>query len=161
MKKAILIALVLTLVSLFLLSNKEETNSNAKESENQEKGLVEKNKEAKQEVTKAEKVEIIYFYSSRRCYACQILEELSKKTVDEHFKEELESGKVSFQSVNVEKVENQEIVKKYKARGSSLFINAIRDGEDNISQDTQVWRFISNEVAFKNYLKNKIQGLLE
>ena len=52
------------------------------------------------------------------------------------------------------------MVMKYKATGSSLFINAITDGVDNITEDTTVWLKISNEQDFLNYFENKLNNLL-
>ena len=49
---------------------------------------------------------------------------------------------------------------KYKASGSSLFINAIKDGVDNIEEDVTVWRLVTNEDQYINYLQNKINNLL-
>jgi hypothetical protein len=51
------------------------------------------------------------------------------------------------------------LAQKFQASGSSLFINAIRDGKDNISEDLQVWRLTSNEEQFKSYLRNKLNTL--
>jgi hypothetical protein len=49
---------------------------------------------------------------------------------------------------------------KYRAGGSSLFVNAIQDGKDNIQEDTTVWRMVSNETQFTNYFENKLRELL-
>ncbi|PJA01398.1 hypothetical protein COX74_02980 [bacterium (Candidatus Gribaldobacteria) CG_4_10_14_0_2_um_filter_41_16] len=56
--------------------------------------------------------------------------------------------------------ENKDLARKFQASGSSLFINAIINGKDNITEDTKVWRLVSDKAQFKNYLKDKIDNLL-
>ena len=73
---------------------------------------------------------------------------------------ELESGKVVFREINGELPENKEVVVKYQARGSSLFINAIRGEQENITEDVAVWRLVNNEDQFVSYLENKLNKLL-
>jgi thiol-disulfide isomerase/thioredoxin len=108
----------------------------------------------------ADKIIIIYFHGTQRCVSCSMLERLSRETVFEFFQPELRDGKVEFKEVNVDLPANKEIAQKYQTRGSSLFINAIYDGQENISQDTRVWRLLSNEGQFKNYLKSEINNYL-
>lgn len=113
------------------------------------------------EVSKVEKVEVVYFHSSRRCVACQYMQQFTDTVIQEHFPSQIRDGKVSFQSINVEEPENKEIVQKYQARGSSLFINVIKDGQDNIAEEVQAWRLLGNEPVFKQYLKQKIDNYLK
>ena len=52
------------------------------------------------------------------------------------------------------------MVIKYQAGGSSIFVNAIIDGKDNIEEDVNVWRLVSDEQQYKNYFENKLKKLL-
>jgi hypothetical protein len=52
------------------------------------------------------------------------------------------------------------MVIKYQARGSSLFVNAITAGKDNIEEDVTVWRLVSNKNQFISYFENKLNKLL-
>lgn len=118
------------------------------------------NSQNTEEVAETDKIEIIDFHSTRRCFSCQTIEKFTQSTLEEFFQPELRDGKITFQSINVEEPQNQAIVQKYQARGSSLFINSIIDGKDNLLEDTQVWRLVQNEQAYKKYLKEKIENLL-
>lgn len=106
----------------------------------------------------AEKVEVVYFYSSARCASCIALEEFTENTINNNFQDKLNSGELTFNAYNVEESDNAEIVNKYRARGSSLFINPIYDDEDHIKEEVNVWRYLSNEEQFSNYLSNKINS---
>jgi hypothetical protein len=57
---------------------------------------------------------------------------LAEKTITERFANEINSGKIVFKSINVELKENAAIVNLYQPSGSSLYINAIKDGKNNI-----------------------------
>lgn len=109
---------------------------------------------------KADKIEIMYFHASARCTSCITLEEYVKETVNEFFQEEIASGEISFQEVNVDLPENKDLSLKFKAVGSSLKINEIYDGTDHIEEDVRVWRYLGDKDGFKNYLKNRIESRL-
>ncbi len=111
-------------------------------------------------LSKADKIEIVDFHGTHRCYSCQTIEKYAKETVEEYFQKELADDKITFQSINGESAENQATVVKYQARGSSLFINTIRDGKENIEEDTTVWRLVGDEQKFKAYFKGRIDALL-
>jgi PBP1b-binding outer membrane lipoprotein LpoB len=118
-------------------------------------------KEEKNQEKKAEKIKLYYFHNTNRCVSCKTLEKYARETIEEFFQPELRDGKVEFKAINVDKKENKEIARKYQATGSSLFINKIINGEDNIEQDTAVWRLLGNEEKFKNYLANEIKSSLK
>ena len=109
---------------------------------------------------KAEKIEVINFHATARCFSCNTLGDYSETTIYEFFQSELRDGVIEFKSINVDLPENREIARKYQAAGSSLFINAIYDNEDHIKEDVRVWRLLNNEQQFKTYLKDQINSLL-
>jgi len=111
-------------------------------------------------VKKADRIEVINFHATQRCVSCTTLGKLSEKTITERFANEVASGKIIFKSVNVELRKNTEIVNLYQASGSSLYINAVKDGKNNIVQNVKVWQYLSDEIAFTNYLETKLRSLL-
>ncbi len=110
--------------------------------------------------SKIEKIEVMNFHATQRCVSCSTLGKYSEEVVYEFFQPQLRDGTIKFQSINVDLTENKDIARKYQARGSSLYINAIYDGQDHIEEDVRVWRLLGSEQQFKSYLKNKINDLL-
>ncbi len=152
-KKIIIFGLLLS--SFFLTGCNRQNNlqeSSAKKNQKQDN---------QKENSQVDKIEVIDFHGNRRCFSCQTIEKFAKETLEEFFQPELRDGKITFQSINVEESQNKEIVQKYQARGSSLFIDVIKEGNDNISEDTQVWRLVRDEQAYKKYFKEKIENLLK
>ena len=113
-----------------------------------------------QSVQRADKVQVFLFHSTQRCTTCIAIGKLAGETVDEYFQSELKDGKIEFREINIDLPENREVAQKFQASGSSLFINAIYNNQDNISQDTRVWRLTQDEAQFKSYLKDKLKELL-
>ncbi|MFH1427864.1 MAG: nitrophenyl compound nitroreductase subunit ArsF family protein [Patescibacteria group bacterium] len=120
------------------------------------------NKDNQQKATSisAEKIEVIHFHGTYQCFSCITVGELALKTIKEKFPEEYEQGKIVYEDINVDLRENKEIAEKYGATGSSLYINNIADGQDNIKEDITVWRLITDEEKYIVYLEDKLKGLL-
>lgn len=113
--------------------------------------------EIQEEKITAEKIEVIHFHATQQCWSCTTVGDFTEKSLKNRFAEEVEEGKIVFKSINYELLENSEITQKYKAYGSSLFINLIYDGKDHISEDVQVWRLVNSEIQFREYLGDKLE----
>ena len=150
----IIVGIIIVGATLFVITKNNRPiatqNQNNQVTENQDR----------EEKQKAEKVEVFVFHSTHRCASCITMGKYAGETVDEYFQPELRNGKIEFREINVDLPENKELANKFKAAGSSLFINAISDGKDNITEDIKVWQLIFNEAQFKSYLKDKLNKLL-
>ena len=108
----------------------------------------------------AVKIEVIHFHATQQCWSCITVGEYALKTIKEKFPEEYASGAIVFRDIDAELPENRDLVVKYQARGSALFVNAITAGKDNIEEDVTVWRLVSNESQFISYFQDKLNKLL-
>ncbi len=108
----------------------------------------------------ADRVDVVYFHRTQQCYRCRYAEEETRYTLETYFKDELASGKVIFQSINVQDEAKTDIVNKYGAYTSSLFINTIKDGSDHIEQVTDIWFVIGDDEAFVEVVKSEVEKSL-
>jgi hypothetical protein len=108
----------------------------------------------------ADRVDVVYFHRTQRCYSCQYAEAGTNHTLETYFADEMASGKLTFQSVDVQDEANADIIEEYGAYGSQLFINTIKDGTDHIEQITDIWLVIGDNEAFVEVVKNKIEKSL-
>jgi hypothetical protein len=108
----------------------------------------------------ADRVDVVYFHRTVRCQSCQYAEAGTNYTVETYFADEMASGKLSFQSVDVQDTKNAAIIDKYDAYTSSLFINTIKDGTDHIEQVTDIWLVIGDDEPFAELVKSKIETSL-
>ena len=108
----------------------------------------------------ADRVDVVYFHRTQRCYSCRYMEDAARYTVETYFADELASGKVTFQVFNVEEQANAAIVEKYQSSYLSLYINTVKDGADHIELVTDVYPLIGKDEAFAETLKSKIEKSL-
>jgi hypothetical protein len=108
----------------------------------------------------ADRVDVVYFHRTQRCYSCTYMEDAARYTVETYFADELASGKVTFQVFNVEDEQNADIVEKYQASYLSLYINTVKDETDHIELVTDLYTLIGNDEAFVETLKSKIEKTL-
>ena len=110
--------------------------------------------------TGAEKIEVLHFHATQQCMSCINIGKFTKATIEEKFPKEFQSGKITFREINIDLSENQKIAQDYKVSGSALYINAIKNGQDNKEEDTTVWRLVTNEAQLKSYFEAKLKALL-
>jgi len=105
-------------------------------------------------------VEVVYFHRTQRCYSCRYAGDTTEYAVETYFAKELANGKLVFKMLNLQDPANADIVKKYGAYTSSLFINEIKDGTDNIKAVTNIWLLIGKDEAFVNLIRSEIESVL-
>ena len=154
----LIIAVAITGTIFFIARNgnkpTEAQNTNNQTAKNQEELPMSTAK------TSAEKIEVVHFHATQQCWSCITVGEYALKTIKEKFPEEYKNGTIVFRDINGELPENRDMVIKYQAGGSSLFVNAITAGKDNIKEDVTVWRLVSNESQFISYFQDKLNKLL-
>lgn len=145
---------VIVFVAALIYSNVTTNNQNT--TDKKESDI----KEEAQPKKSADKIQIFLFHPTKRCITCINIGKYAKATVEQRFATEMMSGKIEFREINIDLPENKEVADKFKATGSSLYINSIIDGKDNIQLDAQVWRLTYDEQKFISYLSDKINSLL-
>jgi hypothetical protein len=113
-----------------------------------------------EDVEDADQVVVVHFRGTYQCWSCVKLGELALATIEERFSSELNEDKILFLEINGELPENRELVQLYQARGSSLFLNAIKDEENHIREEVKIWQLLSQEEKFKDYLEREISKVL-
>ncbi len=109
------------------------------------------------------KVDLFYFHRPQRCTKCLCFERRVSDVVSEYFQDEIDSGQLSFQILNIGDKENYALVQKYGAVGSQLFINKIINGAEHIRDIQEIWSWdcTSNTDRFDIEVKNIIELSLE
>ena len=113
-----------------------------------------------QTATEQVRVDVVYFHRSQRCHSCSYAEEQTLLTLESYFADELQSGKVTFTPVNVQDENNADIIEKYGAYSSQLFINAVEGNDENIEEVIGFWDFIDDDEGFSLLVRTKITDAL-
>ena len=109
----------------------------------------------------ADRVDVVYFHRTNRCYSCNYAEAATLYALEAYFQEELDSGKLTFESVNVQDDSNAAIIEKYGAYTSQLFINTVTGDSEHIEHVTEIWRFIGDDEGFILSIRTKVTNALE
>lgn len=162
MNKKIIVVFLLVIVVLFGLSviGKKNKKENVVLSTNQSVNNFNTTTPTEIENIPADKIEVVHFHGTHQCWSCITVGKYALNTIQNRFPEEYASGKVVFKDINYELPENKEIVTRYQAQGSSLYINAVRNSKDDIVNDVTVWRLVNDENQYTNYFESKLKKLL-
>ena len=107
-------------------------------------------------------IEVFDFHTTNRCVTCKAIEANTQYTLETYFADELNNGKITFQVVNIDKDENYELAKKFKASGTSLFLNIITtDKEKQVDLTAFAFTYGKKKEDFAGRLKNKLEKQLE
>jgi hypothetical protein len=106
-------------------------------------------------------VEVVYFHRTNRCYSCTYAEDKVRYTLDTFYADELADGEMVFMAVNVQDDANSAIIDKYGAYTSSLYMNKVVNGVDDIENITGIWFLIGKDQEFVDYINEEIEERLE
>ena len=106
-------------------------------------------------------LEIVYFHRTNRCYSCTYAEDKVRYTLDTFYSDELADGELVFTAVNVQDDANSAIIDKYGAYTSSLYMNKVVNGVDDIEGITGIWFYIGKDQEFVDYVNDEIAERLK
>ncbi len=110
---------------------------------------------------KADRVEVVYFHRTQRCETCLWSGQAARWTVTTYFADELASGKVTFQEVDVQEPENALLAQRFRATGPSLFVNYVLAGQDHIVQAYDTYPYAGDLARYSGRLRARIESGLE
>jgi hypothetical protein len=144
MKKLILFFTLTISVFLFSCNGKAQTNN--------------------ADITSNKKiVQVIDFHSTNRCITCKAIEKKSLEALEKNFKEELENGTITFQTINVDNDENYAVAEEFQATGTALFLNII-SGDQSKKVDLTEFAFMRAKIpdnSFENGFTREVKKALK
>lgn len=72
------------------------------------------------DVVVTENIEVYYFHNTRRCATCEAVESVTKSTLEETYPEQLKTGTITFQSLNIEDDKNEPLARELHVSGQTL-----------------------------------------
>lgn len=106
-------------------------------------------------------MDVVFFHRTQQCHSCEYAEVQVQKTLEKSFANEMASGLVTSQSINMDDEKNTAIVKKYAAYSSQLFITTVKGDEEVTEEVLAFWDFIDNDEGFSNMIIDKVNEALE
>lgn len=97
-------------------------------------------------------IKVYYFHNTRRCATCQAVEDVTKTTIDENYAEQLKSGTIIFESLNIEEDENTSVAEELQVSGQSLIF--VKNGKVvDLTNDAFLYARTNPEKLQKKIIK--------
>jgi hypothetical protein len=102
-----------------------------------------------------------YFHGTYRCTTCLTMEEYARQALTTGFSEELESGVVEWQVINVEEPAHQHFINDYQLYTKSLIL-AEMDGDTQVRWKNleRIWDLVGDREAFISYVQAETRAYL-
>ncbi|MDX2110705.1 MAG: nitrophenyl compound nitroreductase subunit ArsF family protein [Verrucomicrobiota bacterium] len=106
-------------------------------------------------------VVVTYFTTNVRCVSCRKIEELTLGVLDERYSDALKSGRIVFQTHNIDLPENKHFITDYDLSFKTVVVEEMREGKQISWQKLDdVWTLLDDPVAFYNYVSEAINKKL-
>ncbi len=102
-----------------------------------------------------------YFVGKVRCSSCRRIEQISRKTIEDAFPQELADGRLRFLVVNVDQPENRRYVEEYRLESSSLVLAEMRDGKPaGWKTLPDVWTLVEDPPKLVTYVRSEVAAMM-
>ncbi|MCU0846517.1 MAG: nitrophenyl compound nitroreductase subunit ArsF family protein [Spirochaetes bacterium] len=107
------------------------------------------------------KIIVYYFHGDFRCQTCLRIEELTKKAVNDGFKNEMVSSKIELKIINIDKPGNNHFVNDYNLKTKSVIISEFTGSKQVRWKNLPgIWNYHDNESSFIRYIRDEVKGYL-
>jgi hypothetical protein len=113
-------------------------------------------------VNNSKKTLVYYFHTTARCYSCKTIEIYTKNVLHADFKNEINSKKIIFKSINVENPQNNHFIQDYQLYTKSVvLVNLENNKEKQWKTLNKTWNHLKNKTAFNNYIKSELINFIK
>jgi hypothetical protein len=104
---------------------------------------------------------VYYFHTNKRCVTCNRIEELTRKTVEEDFADELAQKRIELRIHNIDEAQHDHFRDDFLV-DYAIVVIASQKKEANGRYESldKVWTLNEDEAAFREYLQKHIRGFL-
>ncbi len=115
------------------------------------------NNDGESSVKETNKVKVYYFHNTRRCATCNAVEEVTLETLKESYPDQFASGEITFESLNLEEDEGENIARKLNLSGQTLLL-VINGKKKDLTNEAFMYAKSSPDKLKKKI--NKVVGSL-
>ena len=103
----------------------------------------------------------IFFHGETRCPTCRKIEDYAHKALEQEFADEIRKGEIEWRTANYDDPANKQLAVNYKVYSSTVVLVRVAEGKTTDWRNLeQVWDFVDEEDAFKQYVQAEAQELL-
>jgi hypothetical protein len=109
----------------------------------------------------ASRIIAYYFHVTVRCTTCRTIEAYSREAILNHFKSDIDRGRIEWRVVNVQLPENKHFVKDYQLFTKSVVLVHIANGKEQTYKIlNDVWELVGDKARFQAYVDKEVRGYL-
>jgi len=113
-------------------------------------------------INRPDGVTVIGFHGSQRCRTCIRISDLARKTITEDFAAATQAGQLHWQDIDYDQPANAHFVKDYQLVSSTVVATLWKDGREITWKSLDgVWDHVGDEAAFRTYISQNVNELLE
>jgi hypothetical protein len=116
------------------------------------------NKKALSQKVNPAKVEVYYFYYTRRCNTCKSVEATSKQAFEALYADKIKSGLYSFKALNLDEASSKAIARKLGIGGQTLLLVC---GTHKVDITDKGFMNSNNLVKMKELIKKAVEQVLK
>ncbi|MHA1655259.1 MAG: nitrophenyl compound nitroreductase subunit ArsF family protein [Candidatus Heimdallarchaeota archaeon] len=107
------------------------------------------------------KVVAYYFYTTARCVSCHKIEQYTKESLEKYFFDEIASGKIDFQMINIDEPQNKHFIQDYQLYTKSVVLSKVSDGKEvKFKNLDKVWNLLGSKDKFYEYIKDETNNFI-
>jgi len=104
---------------------------------------------------------VYYFHGRMRCPTCRKLESFAEEAVRTFFADELSTGRIRWQAVNVDVPDNEHFVKDYRLTTKSVILSRMSDGRQAAWKNLdRIWDLVGDKDKYIQYICDGIREFL-
>jgi thiol-disulfide isomerase/thioredoxin len=113
-------------------------------------------------VPRRENYVTVYYLHGEPCPTCETMEFLAHKTLEDHFAEQVASGRVVWEAVDYREKENQSLAKRFDVVTSTLLLTRHEDGEITAHENlVEIWDLYNQPDRYIQYVRKELAAFLE
>ena len=105
---------------------------------------------------------VYYFFTNKRCSTCLRIEEWSAIAVKDDLKEQVETGRLQWQALNIDQPENKHFAKDFQLYTKSVIVAEYKNGKpvrwENLPD---IWRLSHDQNKFIDYVAGEVRKFME
>jgi hypothetical protein len=107
------------------------------------------------------KIIAYYFHVTVRCTTCRTIEAYTRETIMNHFKNDLDRGRLDWQVVNVQLPQNRHFIEDYQLFTKSVVLVHVANGKrQSYKILNDVWELVGDKARFQAYVDKEVRGYL-
>ena len=108
------------------------------------------------------RVEVYYFHTTMRCSSCHKIQQFTEEALQQGFPEELESGELKYQVINVEEPANKHYVEEYSLYTKAVVLSLQKGGKEvEFKNLDKIWQLLNNKNKFVSYIQGETRSFLD